>query len=83
MKPKVIFRKKQRKGKKVKEGWEEGRKAGMESRKEQNSYIIVNLDWRREWNPTPVFLPVKSLGPGKSGRLQSMASQRVGTRLSY
>ena len=65
-------------GKKVKEGWEEGRKAGMESRKEQNSYIIVNLDWRRKWHPTPVFLPGKSPGQGKSGGLQSMALQRVG-----
>ena len=42
------FRKKQKREKKVKEGWEEGRKAGMDSRKEQNSYIILNLDWRRQ-----------------------------------
>ena len=37
MKPKATFRKKQKREKKVKEGWEEGRKARMDSRKEQNS----------------------------------------------
>ena len=78
MKPKATFRKKQKREKKVKEGWEEGRKAGMESRKGQNSYIIVNLHWRRQWHPTPVFLLGKSPGQGKSGGLQSTALQGVG-----
>ena len=34
MKPKVIFRKKQRRGKKVKEGWEEGRDGEQEGTKQ-------------------------------------------------
>ena len=34
--------------------------------------------WRRKWQPTPVFLPGESHGPEEPGRLQSMASQRVG-----
>ena len=34
--------------------------------------------WRREWQPTPVFLPGKSPWTEKPGRLQSRGSQRVG-----
>ena len=80
MKPKVIFRKKQRKGKKVKEGWEEGRDGEQEGAKQLHH---SKLRLEKEMASTPVFLPGKSPGRGKSGRLQSMASQRVGTRLSY
>ena len=32
--------------------------------------------WRREWQPTPVFLPEES--PGRRSLLESMGSQRVG-----
>ena len=32
--------------------------------------------WRRQWHPTPVVLPGKSME--EPGRLQSMGSQRVG-----
>ena len=34
--------------------------------------------WRREWLPTPVFLPGESHGQVKPGSLQSMGFQRVG-----
>ena len=34
--------------------------------------------WRREWQPTPVFLPEEFHGQ----RLQSMGKQRVGHELS-
>ena len=33
---------------------------------------------KREWQPTPVFLPGESHGQGEPGGLQSMGSQRVG-----
>ena len=33
--------------------------------------------WRREWQPTPVFLPGESHGRKEPGRLQSIESQRV------
>jgi len=33
--------------------------------------------WRREWQPTPVFLPEESPRTEESGGLQSMGSQRV------
>ena len=25
-------------------------------------YLIINVNWRKEWHPTPVFLPGKSYG---------------------
>ena len=33
--------------------------------------------WRREWQPTPVFLPEESPRTEEPGGLQSMGSQRV------
>ena len=40
---------------------------------------VRKIPRRREWKPTPVFLPGKFHGQkGGSGRLQSMRSQRVG-----
>ena len=36
------------------------------------------IPWRREWQPTPVFLPGKSHGQSRLGGLRSMGSQRVG-----
>ena len=35
------------------------------------------MPWRREWQPTPVFLPGESSWTEKPGGLQSMGSQRV------
>ena len=40
--------------------------------------LIVN-DYRRKWQPIPVFLPGKFHGQEKPGWLQFMGSQRVGT----
>ena len=34
--------------------------------------------WKREWQPTPVFLPGESPWAEEPGRLHSMGSQRVG-----
>ena len=39
---------------------------------------VGTILWRREWQPTPVFLPGKTHGQRSSDRLQSIGSQRVG-----
>ena len=39
---------------------------------------IRKIPWRREWQPTPVFLPEESHGAEKPGGLQSMESQTGG-----
>ena len=36
------------------------------------------IPWRREWQPTPVFLPGESPWTEEPGGLQSMGLQRVG-----
>ena len=38
---------------------------------------VGKIPWRRAWQPTPVFLPGKSHGQRKLGRLQSIGSQKV------
>ena len=38
---------------------------------------VGKIPWRREWQPTPVFLPGESHGQEEPGRLQSMGLQRV------
>ena len=41
------------------------------------------IPWRREWHPTPVFLPGESPWVEEPGGLQSMGSQRVRHTWSY
>ena len=36
------------------------------------------MHWRRQWQPTPVFLPGESQGRGEPGGLPSVGSHRVG-----
>ena len=44
---------------------------------------IGKIPWRREWQPTPVFLPEESLWIEKPAELEFMGLQRLGwTRLS-
>ena len=43
---------------------------------------VTKIPWRRKWQPTPVFLPGKIPWTEKSGRLQSIGSQRVGPDLA-
>jgi len=38
---------------------------------------VGKIPWRREWLPTPVFLPGKFHGQKELGGLQSMRWQRV------
>ena len=38
---------------------------------------VGRIPWRREWLPTPVFLPGESPRTEEPGRLQSMKLQRV------
>ena len=40
------------------------------------------IHWRREWPPTPVFLPGESHGQRSLGGLQSIGSQRVCAKIS-
>ena len=39
---------------------------------------VGKIPWRREWQPTLVFLPEEFPWTEKPGRLQSMVLQRVG-----
>ena len=39
---------------------------------------VGKIPWRREWLPTPVFLPGESHGQRRLEGLQSMGVQRVG-----
>ena len=44
---------------------------------------VWKVPWRREWQPTPVFLPGDARGQETlPGGLQSMGSQKSQTRLS-
>ena len=38
---------------------------------------VGKIPWRREWLPTPVFLPGESPWTEEPGVLQSMGSQRI------
>ena len=40
--------------------------------------LFTFMHWRRKWQPTPVFLPGESQGPGEPGGLPSMGSPWVG-----
>ena len=40
--------------------------------------LFTFMDWRRKWQPIPVFLPGESQGQGTLGGLPSMGSHRVG-----
>ena len=40
--------------------------------------LFIFLHWRRKWQPTPVFFPGESQGPGEPDGLPSMGSHRVG-----
>ena len=39
--------------------------------------LFIFMHWRRKWQPTPVFLPGESEGPGEPDGLPSMGSHRV------
>jgi len=42
------------------------------------TYLYGKIRWRREWQPTPVFLPGESHGQRSPGKLQPTGSQGVG-----
>ena len=37
---------------------------------------VGKIPWRRKWQPTPIFLPEKSM-VREASKLQSMGSQRI------
>ena len=41
-------------------------------------WLFTFMHWRRQWQPTPVFLPGESQGQGEPGGLPSMGLHRVG-----
>ena len=43
--------------------------------------LYTFMHWRRKWQPTPVFLPGESQGPGEPDGLPSMGSHRVRHRV--
>ena len=47
-------------------------------RKLENLISTNTLNWRRKWQPAPVFLPGEFQMMEESGGLQSMGMQRVG-----
>ena len=53
------------------------------ARRHRFDFWVGKIPWRREWQPTPVFLPgeyhgQRSVGVGGRWGLQFMGSQRVG-----
>ena len=48
------------------------------SRTRLSDFLFTFVHWRRKWQPTPVFLPGESQGPGEPGGLPSMGSHGVG-----
>ena len=49
----------------------------LHCRRPRFSPWIGKIPWRREWQPTPVFLPGEPPWTEEPGRLQSMVSHRV------
>ena len=47
----------------------------LQYRRPRFNPCVGKILWRREWQPTPAFLPGESHGPEEPGRLQSMESQ--------
>ena len=55
--------------------WLSGYRIHLQSRRCGFDPQIGKIPWRREWQPTPVFLPRESPWTEKSGRLESMGLQ--------
>ena len=49
----------------------------VQCRRPQFDPLVRKIPWRREWLPTPVFLPGKFHGQRSLAGLQSMGSQRI------
>ena len=57
--------------------WLSGKKSCQCKRRGFNPWV-GKIPWRREWQPTPVFLPGAFPWTEEPGKLQSMGSQRIG-----
>ena len=63
--------------------WHNGKESICQCRRHRFNPWVGKILWRREWKPTPVFLPGKSHGQRSlAGGLSSMELQRVGHNLS-
>ena len=59
-------------------GWDSGKESAHQSRRLGFDPWVGKILWRREWQPSPVFLPGDSPWTEEPGGLQSVGSQRVG-----
>ena len=57
--------------------WLSGKESACQCRRYGFNPWVTKSPWRREWLPTPVFLPEKSPWTEESGGLQFMRSQRI------
>ena len=57
--------------------WLSGKESACQCQRHRFDPWVGKIHWRREWQPTPVFLPGESPGQRKPGRLQSMGWQTV------
>ena len=57
--------------------WLSGKESACQCRRCGFNPWVMKSPWRREWLPTPVFLPEKSPWTEESGGLQFMRSQRM------
>ena len=55
-----------------------GKESACQCRRPGFDPWVGKIPWRREWQPTPVFLPGESSWTEEPGWLQSVESQRVG-----
>ena len=55
----------------------DGKESACQCRRPGFDPWVEKIPWRREWQPTPVFLPGESSWTEEPGWLQSMESQRV------
>ena len=59
-------------------GVSDGKKICLQGRRPEFDLWVGMIPWRREWLPTPAFLPGESPWTEEPGGLQSIGSQRVG-----
>ena len=62
--------------------WLRGKQTTCQCRRLRLDPWIEKIPWKREWQPTPIFLPEKFHGQRSLAGLQSMGSQKSQTQLN-
>ena len=57
--------------------WYSGKEYAWQCRRCRLDLCVMNIPWRREWQPAPVFMTAESQGPEEPGWLHSMVLQRI------